>query len=343
MDAIRNSTNSRRAGVVGVWVVVAFVALAGAAAMSFDLGRLALAAQRSQDVADAAAFAAAPKLPYESDARAAALAVANANNTESSALPTHCTDSDLTFVGPNGTVSGTTLGPYAHALEVKVHTDVDYSFARLFGLVDETITRSATVVRAPIEGVPIATMWIAHETPLNYGDQINLMMASGPHYAGIPGSFGFLQEPPGCTTDWLSLLQGYGLTTQDIESSFVSFGDSVYAKTGVTIGNVKKALVSDGGVSRMERGTTGDFAYDTFNSYDAANPRIMLVPMVSYVGDTGSNAEFKIEKFGAFWLEGFNQGQKEVWGRFIEYDMPGGDPNSQLTSNTGVFASKLMK
>jgi hypothetical protein len=220
---------------------------------------------------------------------------------------------------------------------------VDYSFADMFGLPGRTVTRSASVVRAPVEGVPIATIWIAHDTPLDYGTQINMMMASGPHYADIPGSFGFLQEPPGCTADWLSLLQGYGLTAEDIETSFVSMGDSVFARTGVTIGNAKKALVDDQGNSRLERGTSGEFAYDTFTSYDPANPRIMLVPLVSYVGDTGSNAEFRIEKFGAFWLEGFHQGKKEIWGRFIEFDMPGGDPNSQLTSETGVYATELMQ
>ncbi len=342
MKRMRTTMRGERRGIVGAWVVVAFVALAGAAAMSFDLGRLAIAAQRAQDVADGAALAAATQLPFESDARAAALRTVGANQTDGLGWPVTCESSDIVYIPPNGTVEGTALGPWAQAMTVTTHADVDYTFARIFGLTGKSLSRSATVIRAPVEGIPIATMWIAEDTPLDYGTQINMLMADGPHYAGIPGSFGFLQEPTGCTADWFTLLQGYGLTAEDIETSFVNLGDSVFARTGVTVGNFKKALLSDNGDARLERGTTGDFQYDTFNSYQPDNPRIMLVPLVSYLGDSGSNAEFRIEKFGAFWLEGVNQGQKEIWGRFIEFDFPGGDPNSELTTETGVYATELI-
>ncbi len=335
--------HNKRAGIAGVWVAVAFVALAGAGAMAFDLGRLAIAAQRAQDVADSAALASATQLPYENDARNAALRITAANATDGQGWPVTCDNDDIVFTAPNGTVGETVLGPWAHAMTVTVHAQVEYSFARIFGLAGKALTRSASVVRAPVEGIPIATMWIAEDTPLDYGTQINMLMADGPHYAGIPGSFGFLQEPTGCTADWFKLLQGYGMTPQDIETSFVNLGDSVFARTGVTVGNFKKALLQDNGNARLERGTTGEFQYDTFNDYHPANPRIMLVPLVSYLGGTGSNAEFRIEKFGAFWLEGVNQGRKEIWGRFIEFDFPGGDPNSELTSETGVYATKLMQ
>ena len=339
----RKPSGRNRSGVVGAWVVVALVALAGAAAMSFDLGRLAIAAQRAQDVADSAALAAATQLPYENASRAAALRMTAANATDGLGWPVTCDSSDIVYTGPNNTVGDTVLGPWAHAMTVTVRTGVEYGFARIFGMTGRSLSRSATVIRGPIRGIPIATMWIAEDTPLNYGQQINMLMADGPHYAGIPGSFGFLQEPTGCTADWFSLLQGYGLSEQDIETSFVNLGDTVYARTGVTVGNFRKALQSDQGKSRLERGTTGEFQHDTFHSYHPANPRIMLIPLVSYLGDTGSNAAFRIEKFGAFWLEGINQGQKEIWGRFIEFDMPGGDPDSQLTTQTGVFATKLVQ
>jgi len=343
MKHVFQAHSKKRAGVAGAWVAIAFVALAGAGAMAFDLGRLAIAAQRAQDIADSAALASATKLPYENDARNAALRIVGANATDGCGWPVDCNASDIVFTPPNGTVGATVLGPWAHAMTVTVHAQVEYSFARIFGLTDKSLTRSASVVRAPVDGIPIATMWISHTTPLTYGQQINMLMADGPHYAGIPGSFGFLLEPTGCTADWFALLQAYGLTPQDIETSFVNLGDSVFAKTGVNVGNFKKALVEDSGDSRLERGTTGKFQYDTFNDFHPDNPRIMLVPLVSYLGDTGTNAEFRIEKFGAFWLEGINQGQKEIWGRFINYDMPGGDPNSDLTTETGVYATKLIR
>lgn len=323
-------------------MVVSFMVLAGMAALVIDLGQLVIAAQRCQDVADAAALAGAPHLPYQSSAAAAAIATANANNTDGTGWPIECDSSDIRFFAPGDTIGTTTLGQWAHGLEVEVRAPVQYTFARIFGIPGAVASRTARIFRGPVEGIPIATMWIAHETPLEYGQQINMLMADGPHYADIPGSFGLLQEPPGCTASWDKLLQGYGLTWQDIETSFVNLGDPLFAKTGVAIGNLRRALESDHGKSRLEQGTSGKWAGDTFTNYHQDNPRIMLVPLVSFTGGTGSGAEFRIEKFGAFWLEGFQQGQKKVWGRFIEYDMPGGSPNSQLESNSGVFATQLM-
>ncbi len=331
-----------RSGVAGAWVVVSFVVLAGMAALVIDLGQLVVAAQRCQDVADAAALAGAPHLPDQSPAREAALATAVANNAEATGFHVEIEPDDITFFGPGDTIGDTVLGPWAHGMQVEVRAPVQYSFARILGLTGAVASRRARVFRGPVEGIPIATMWIAEETPLAYGQQQNLLMADGPHYAGIPGSFGFLESPEGCTAAWDDLLKGYNLSREDIETSFVRLGDSVYARTGVSVGHWRKCLVDDHGTSRLERGTSGKWANDTFYDYHADNPRIMLLPLVSYHEGTGSNARFEIEKFGAFWLEGVNQGQKEIIGRFIEFDMPGGDPNSQLQSNTGVFATQLM-
>ena len=331
-----------RSGLAGAWVIVSFMALAGMAALVIDLGQLVIAAQRCQDVADAAALAGAPYLPYSNTAKAAALATAVANNTDGTGWEVECTSADITFYAPGETIGTTVLGPWAHGLEVTARAPVEYTFSRILGISGAVAQRRARIFRGPVEGVPICTMWIAHETPLAYGQLQNLLMADGPHYAGIPGSFGFLESPPGCTASWDKLLQGYGLTYQDIETSFVNLGDSVWAKTGVAVGHWRKALVDDKGTSRYEVGTSGKFAGDTFENYHADNPRIMLLPLVSYLGGTGSNAEFKIEKFGAFWLEGVNQGQKQIIGRFIQFDLPGGSPNSQLQSETGVFATQLM-
>ena len=345
MKRMLSSIKAKRAGIAGAWLIVAFTALAGAAAMSFDLGRLAIAVQRCQDIADSAALAGATRLPYETPARNAALQTASANAAEGNGWPVEVTNADITFIGPNGTVDGYTLGPWAQGLKVTARASVDFSFSRIFGILGTEAERSCVVIRGPVEGIPICTMWIAHNTPLIYGEPMNMLMADGPHYANIPGSFGFLQEPPGCTADWFELLQGYGLTATDIETSFVNVGDSVFAETGLGVGNFKKALVDDHGRSRLERGLEvgGKWEHDTFTDHQPDNPRIMLVPLVTFLGGTGSNAEFRIEKFGAFWLEGINQGKKEIIGKFMEYDFPGGDPNSQLTYSSGIFATEMVR
>ena len=339
-------TRSPRAGVAGAWVAVAFVALAGSAALVIDLGSLTIAAQRCQDVADAAALAAGTGLPYEATARQKALATVGANNSEGGGWPVVCEPADCRYyVGPGTTADGVELGPWSHAMRVTVHAPVRYTFARILGVEGATAVRSATVLRAPSNGIPLCTMWIAHNTPLNYGQQMNLLMASGPHCAGIPGSFGFLQSPPGCTASSFKLLQAYGLTLQDIETSFVTFGDSVWADTGVDVGSFRKAFESDQGRARLERAAANpEWADDTWDGhYEKDNPRILLIPLVTYVGGTGANAQFHIEQFGAFWLESVQGGQKTITGRFIEYDLPGGDANSSLTSSGGIWATKLVR
>jgi hypothetical protein len=335
---------SNRQGVVAVVVVVGLMALMGAAALAIDVSRLIVAAQRAQNIADTAALAGACELPYDQDARDAAVSIVATNNAEGCGLETQCDISDTVYYPPTETVPNyAVLGPWACALRVSTHVPVEYSFARLVGIEGAIATRSALVVRAPVGGIPICTMWIAHETPLAYGQQQQMLMAGGPHYAGIPGSFGFLQSPVGCTATSFDLLRGYNLTPEEVATSLVGVEETVYADPGVDVGSFTKALKQHQGTARLERGTSGKWASDTFENYHNDNPRIMLVPLVSYLGGTGSNAAFRIEKFGAFWLEEVQGGQKTILGRFLHYDMPGGEPDPSLIKHHGIFATKLVR
>ena len=241
-----------RQGLAGAWVVVSMVALMGAAAMVFDVGRLAIAAQRAQDVADSAALAGAPKLPYSYTARQIALATVQVNNTEGTGWQVQCGSADVIYYGPNQTLAeGVVLGPWACALKVTTRAPVDYGFARVLGINGATARRSAIVIRGPVAGVPICPMWIAYDTPLTFGLSQEMHMADSPHYAGIPGSFGWLSPPPGCTVPFFDLLRGYGdgfpLTIEQVESSYVNVGSTVWAQTGESVGNFEKALDSFGG------------------------------------------------------------------------------------------------
>lgn len=338
------SNTSRRRGIAGAWVVVALLTLLGVSALVIDIGRLVLAAQRAQDVADTAALAGGRRLPYMDEVHPLVFGIVGANNTEGIGPDTQCDSSDLTIYGPGDEVPDYgTLGNWAYAMRVTTRVPVEYGFARIVGIEGSTAFRSATVLRAPVGGLPICTMWIAHDTPLNYGQEQQLLMADGPHYAEIPGSFGFVQPPTGCTAAFFDLLQGYNVSFEDIESSFAELGDSLYAETGLMVGQWMMALEKDQGRARLERGSSGKWANDTFETYYDDNPRIMLIPMVRYLGGTGSNAEFEIVKFGAFWLEEVNQGQKEIWGRFIQYQFPGGDPDGTAVTSSGIFGVELIK
>ncbi len=331
-----------RRGVAGTWVAVTLIALLGMAALVIDVGKLTIAAQRAQDMADCAALAGATRLPYTDVARATALRTMLSNNTEGVGMTSYCSSEDVTFYYPNDDVPDYgALGQWAHAITVTARVPVEYGFAKVVGISGAVAERSCTVMRAPARGVPICTMWISHATDLNYGVSQNMFAADSALAADVPGSFGWLASPEGCTATWSALLQGYPLTYEDVETAFVNVGDPVFATTGVDVGTLRKALVDNAGTSRLERGTTGKWEFDTFEDHQLDNPRVMLIPMVTYQGGTGVGAEFRIENFGAFWLDSVAPPQKIITGRFIEFDMPGGDANSNAQFN-GIFSTKML-
>ncbi len=340
----RSGLRNRR-GVAGTWVAVTLVTLLGMAALAIDVGRLTIAAQRAQDMADSAALAGATRLPYTDTARATALRTVLSNNDEGVGMETFCASEDIVFYGPTETVPNYgELGAWAHAMTVTTRVPVEYGFANVVGISGAVAERSCTVMRAPSAGVPICTMWIAHNTPLQYGVQQQLLMADGPHCSEIPGSFGFLQSPAGCTATWDTLLQGYPLDNEDIETAFLKTDDSVWAKTGINVGLFFQALEANGeGTARMQRALWPKWEDDTFTNYIKDNPRILLIPMVTYLDGEGSGAEFRIERFGAFWLEDVQGGQKIITGRFIEYDLPGGDTNNNAQFDDRVFSTKMLR
>jgi len=330
------------------WVVVALMALMGMAALTVDVGRLVIAAQVAQDVADAAALGAGRELPEYSTAQSVALNLVAANNESMGGFTANCSpdSGDITFWGAYEIVPEFgELGSYAWAVRVTANIPIDYTFASVLGLEGATISRSCTVVRMPVGGVPICPMWISHDTEYQYGQEQQLLMADGPHYANIPGSFGWLEPPSGDTNLFLDLLSGYQVAYEDIVANYVSIDDICTARTGVALGQWSKALNSaPDGLARLDRALQEPWAGDTFDNFRNDNPRIMIVPMCEYLGGTGTDAQFQIHAFGAFWLESVDtRGQpRSITGRFMQYHLPGsaGDP---LSPETGLWTVKMVQ
>lgn len=344
MDA---SYKQNERGVIMVWVVMALVALLGMAALTVDIGQLVIAAQVSQDVADAAGLGAGPELPSHGTAQSVALDLVAANNESMGAFTASCSpdSGDITFWGANETIPDFgLLGNYAWGMRVTTHVPVEYVFAPVLGLEGATISRSCTVVRMPVGGVPICPMWISYETDYLYGQEQQLLMADGPHCANIPGSFGWLNPLSG-TDDFTDLLRGYNLTYEQIVANYATVGSIWNAETGASVGLWKTALDNaPDGLGRMDRAMWEPWAGDTFDSFHNDNPRIMIIPMCEYLGDGGAGAEFQIHAFGAFYLESVNSKKKpyDIVGRFIEYTLPGaaGDP---LSRETGLWTVKMVR
>ena len=349
-SVVFDSSPKRQQGVVVALVTVALLVLLGAAALTVDIGRLAIAAQVAQDVADAATFGGAPRLPHYDDARTIALALVAANNESTSGFQAACSADgeapDIVFWGPYEEVPD--FGPQgsaAWAMRVTAHVPVSYIFARALGLEGATITRSCTMVRMPVGGVPICPMWINYLTGYQKGQEQELLMADGPHYENIPGSFGWLEPPSGDSSSFLELLRGYDLSYEQIVANYAAVGDIATAYPGLSVGQWKTALhTAPDGLARLDRAMWDPWAGDTFDNFHDTNPRIVIVPMCEYLGESGSGAEFQIHAFGAFYIESVNSKKKpySITGRFIEYHLPGAGGNA-LAPETGLWTTKMVK
>ena len=344
MGAWMKSRNARD-GSVYAMVILAMVALVGMAAFSMDVGRAVLAAQRAQEVADAAAIAAAsgPINQVSSTTMGRIDGIVSANNAAGNFAVNWASSGVTLFTGGQTVLGYGLLNSYEEAVRVTTQVPVKYHFAPMLGIAGTTVTRQATAVRTFALGSPICPMWISYSTNLQYGVQQSLLMASAPHYANIPGNFGFLCPVSG-TNDFQTLLCGYNCSPALIIANYVTVGQIVMGQTGLATGQWESALATaSDGTARMQRAAVSPWSSDNFSTYHKDNPRILIIPMCEFLDGTGSNARFVIRKFGAFWLDSVQTtGQKGITGRFIQYQLPGAMGDS-LGEDTGLWQAKLVR
>ncbi len=147
------SAGARR-GIVWVTVGLALVALMGMAALTIDLGRMAVAVQRAQAVADAAAIAAVNQLPNTDLANARLTDAVSANN-EANPWPqvTINAAQDVTYYTSGDEVPGYgVLESNEYAVTVQAHVNEEYGFAKVAGLDQMNVVRPATAKVATIAG-----------------------------------------------------------------------------------------------------------------------------------------------------------------------------------------------
>jgi Flp pilus assembly protein TadG len=326
-------------GVALGWISVALVAIIGVAGMAFDLGTLEIAAQRCQEVADGAALGAATELPSGA-VRPTALSIVDSNNTDGHGWGVTCSESDVVLYGPGASLGDLTLDANASAVEVTVHGPVEFGFVRLVGLERATAHRKAVAVRGiDGSGYPFVPMWIDRTTAdeAEYAPgTTNILMADGPSYEGIPGSFGFLD--PGSAGMFRKLLSGAELTEEELNTYVFDTDENVTATTGERVGHWTQDL---GG--RITAGSTGIYAGDTAESYTVGNPRVIVTALVSYIGGTGDNATFQIDGYVAFFLEDVVNvtGDKAIEATFLDYYIPGDETYGAPTFD-GFFSVRLI-
>lgn len=333
---IRMHVQARRAprGAVLPAVAIALTVLLGLTGFAIDFGMVSVALQQCQTMADAGALGGSQDLPdtYEAQTQAQALAQANVH-------PDRVADFTITTATytQGQDIPGTdAVAPLHGAIEVTVSTFAEYRFLRVLGFDGMEASRSSVATRyvGNVAGAAILPMWIWHTTPVEYGVNIQLLMATAPH-VGIPGSFGFLEPQDG--VDFRDLMRGTATPEQE-EAQRLEEGDHVWAKTGLRVAQWRDPLRDDWN-SRLNRATWEPWAGDTFDDFRHDNPRIMIVPMVEYVGGTGANAHFVIHDFGAFWLEEVvSEGppaNRRIGGRFVDYAQTGAGGGGYLGDRPG--------
>jgi hypothetical protein len=341
---IRNTgyRQSGRSGSVAVTVMVAAVGILAVAALVVDLGMVALSAQRCQNVADAGALAGGQLLSTSSAAIAGAQDAVAANNVNQHGLTVNCNyvagsqTSDVRYFGPGEAVPGVgTLGAGGRALLVRCRINVNFTFARVVGLTTRAVARQAIVVRAPITGASICPMWVSAATPYNFGVSQELYNTDNP---SIAGNFGWLDLPAGVTADWNDCLADVPLSEADLQGMSAEPGDIWTGAPGGKVGQWMADLQA-----RLAKATGEPWTTDTFEVHRADNPHIMIVPLVTFGGYSGTNAQYRIERFGAFWLDTVNHRgtTKDITGRFLQYVMPGADMDIHA-DDTGVYAVKMV-
>lgn len=135
--------------------VVMFVALLGFAAVAVDTGRVIVEKQKLQDAVDAAALAAAQKLPSEADATSAANRYVTLNGFSPSDITVTFADSDKTII-------------------VSARKKIDYTFGNILGLGSTTVGQVSKATYTPIKS--------AFDYALFSGSKTNTLSINGSKY-----------------------------------------------------------------------------------------------------------------------------------------------------------------
>ncbi len=328
---------ARSRGAAAALFAVALVALLGALALGTDLSRVAVAAQRCQDIADASARSAVYDFPSVSYADANQRISDNvAACSTSSGMEVSHNPAETVFYAQGDAVPGFgTLGSYDEGVTVTTHATVPFYFAPALGLSSSSVHRRATAVIVQAAGARIDPIWVDNATPFNYGVQYPLHMAESPCIPGIPGNFGWLTPLTG-SNDFEALLSGIGLTEAMLTGNYTTVDQTVYGLTGQRVGQWAATLRD-----RLARAQLPPYTNDTMQSFHKGNPRLLVIPACDFIGGTGSGAQFVIRRFAVFYLESVNQGQKQFYGGFVKYSIPS-TPGSPANAFTGLWTSKLV-
>lgn len=252
-----------------ILVALAMAMLLGFGALSLDVGRSFVAVERLNQVASAAAISGAQYLPDDpAAAQAAAVDYAGRNGIPASQV--------FTYVSPDGT-----------QLRVDVRSQVDWLFARIWGLSGSPFAARASAQVGTAGAVRGAVPFGVPRQTFVYGQRYTLKQGAGQGQNGdycalALGGRGVGSGEDGRYRD--NVAHGY--------DGWVHVGDQVTTEPGNMAGPTR-----DGVESRIEEDEESD-AEDV----EPGSPRLVVVPVVDGCGR--GRSQVQVAGFAVFFLEG---------------------------------------
>jgi len=316
-----------------VMTAMLVVVLLGMVAVAVDIGRLYLTRQYLVNSCDAAALAGGIELPDQAKATGEAGEAALANGMD---------EYEVSFPEDGITAQGATK------IRVDGQRTVPHTFARILGFDSRAVGAYAVALRTgPVNWVrdhvvPWGIPWYGPEgEPYDYnnGELYVLKVGSQTDLSdGSTAQTGGNFYPLALDRSLGDGGSGAAIYEDDIKWGFdgeVEVGDMVASEPGNMVGPTKHAVTNDSD-SLFQRALEEPWADDTWDNYDYGNPRIVVVPIISPLGN--GRTEVEVLGFASFWVESCT-GQ-EVTGYFLDYTIPDAGGSGP---DYGVFTFRLIE
>lgn len=314
-------------------MAISIVTLIGIAALVIDVGRLYVAKQRAQNVADAAAIAGAWLLngttACEPTVETESQTVANANNASTDFWKVQPTAGGetvtVTFPTSIQRADGTTTPVNeGDAVRVDCKVNVNYGFAKIFGLLNSAPSATAIATRLISYKYPFAPWVVSEDTIENTSPGTEEVLKVVNNQDSFLGGGNFqcvAYQGDSGGRDYRDRIAGDGAPIE------VGIGDfALETEPGNMIGPTFQGLrdrLADSAYTDDATAYTSWLASaDADGTYDY-DSRIVMVPVVENVDVNGRN-ELTVVGFAAFFIESFDKDTGDVTGRFISATDVGG-------------------
>ena len=333
-----------RRGATLVLMTLCCIPLLAMAALVVDVGRLCVARQKAQNVADAAALAAMRKLDgtpaCEDLACMAAREIGLANNMRSPywiVEPVRSGDDTVTVTFPKGNIQATDGRVIqvkdGQAVRVECRSPVTYGFGRIFGSLSGSGRAAAVAVRKKTDYLTLKLApWCVSDTSLwsqdpvtgalqpkvVIGQQMPLKITNPSNPGSFIGPGNFLAVAYNGSTGagaYEDNLAGAGLVVT-ITVGLTLSELNVVTQPGNIAGPTKKAI---------DRRATGDtWTFDAWKLQGEqtgrypGSLRVVVLPIIADPAQPlGGRKPLDVAGFAAFFVETYDEKTTTVYGRFV--------------------------